>query len=211
MASGRNLEAEYAEQQEGADQDDAPDTPADESEQTEDDPNAAGMKGKGNSKGRGKDGKGRGKGAGRPTGRGRNPTPPVPKRKSVPSISGAVVDGVYFEMMQVAHGDLHVASDSDVIDDEDPTRTWVQTLEDEHGVAYQSRGRKRCVVCRGTSGLMRKCNRCRHHVHGAIHGVYPHSMGGSCFLITTNGDFLCTGANCGKKIPQGRIAADAAG
>eukprot|EP00971_Amphidinium_carterae_P325334 6455550-Amphidinium_carterae.3 len=210
MASGQNIEAEYVEQREGADQDDTPDNPADESEQTEDDPNAAGMKGKGNSKGRGKDGKGRGKGAGRPTGRGRNPTP-VPKRKAVPSISGAIVDGVYFEMMQVAHGDLHVASDSDVIDEEDPSRNWVQTLEDEHGVAYMSRGRKRCVICKETTGLMRRCNRCRHHVHGAIHGVYPHSIGGSCLLMTTNGDFLCTGASCGKKIPQGRIAADAAG
>eukprot|EP00971_Amphidinium_carterae_P202196 4012054-Amphidinium_carterae.1 len=33
MATGRNLEAEYAEQQEGADLDDDPDAPADESEQ----------------------------------------------------------------------------------------------------------------------------------------------------------------------------------
>eukprot|EP00971_Amphidinium_carterae_P158112 3134186-Amphidinium_carterae.1 len=37
MASGRNLEAEYAEQQEGDDQDDDPDAPADESEQPEED------------------------------------------------------------------------------------------------------------------------------------------------------------------------------
>eukprot|EP00971_Amphidinium_carterae_P110996 2198391-Amphidinium_carterae.1 len=57
MASGRNLEAEYAEQQERVDQDDDPDAPADESEQPEDDPNAASMKGKGSSKGRGKDGR----------------------------------------------------------------------------------------------------------------------------------------------------------
>eukprot|EP00971_Amphidinium_carterae_P177669 3524172-Amphidinium_carterae.1 len=121
MASGRNLEADYAEQ-EGAEQDQAPE-PADESEQTEEDPNAAGIKGKGESKGRGKDGKGRGRGAGRPTGRGRNPTPPAPKRKAVPSISEAVVDGVYFEMMWVDHGDLHGASDSDVIDVEDPNQT----------------------------------------------------------------------------------------
>eukprot|EP00971_Amphidinium_carterae_P050892 1002249-Amphidinium_carterae.1 len=78
MASGRNLEAEYAEQQEGDDQDDDPDAPADESEQPEEDPYAAGMKGKGRSKGRGKDGKGKGKGGGRPTTRGRPPTP-VPK------------------------------------------------------------------------------------------------------------------------------------
>eukprot|EP00971_Amphidinium_carterae_P026574 524352-Amphidinium_carterae.1 len=70
------------------------------------------MKGKGSSKGRGKDGKGRGKGGGRPSARGRPPTP-VPKRKSVPSISGAVVDGVYFEMMQVDSDDLQIASDSD--------------------------------------------------------------------------------------------------
>eukprot|EP00971_Amphidinium_carterae_P300358 5967722-Amphidinium_carterae.1 len=46
MASGRNLEAEYAEQQEEGGQDDDPTEPADESEQPEDDPNAAGMKGK---------------------------------------------------------------------------------------------------------------------------------------------------------------------
>eukprot|EP00971_Amphidinium_carterae_P116116 2300483-Amphidinium_carterae.2 len=31
-------------------------------------------------------------------------------------------------------------------------------------------------------------------------------MGGSCFLITMNGDFICRGPNCGKKIPRGRIA-----
>eukprot|EP00971_Amphidinium_carterae_P091290 1806874-Amphidinium_carterae.1 len=57
MASGRNLEAEYAEQ-ESAEQDETLDA-ADEPEQTEEDPNAAGVKGKGDSKGRGKDGKGR--------------------------------------------------------------------------------------------------------------------------------------------------------
>eukprot|EP00971_Amphidinium_carterae_P125869 2493602-Amphidinium_carterae.1 len=78
----------------------------------------------------------------------------------------AVMDGVYVEMMQVSHGDLQCASDSDVIDDEDPSRTWVQTLENKDGVAYKARGRKRCVICKDTSGLMRRCNRCRHHVHG---------------------------------------------
>eukprot|EP00971_Amphidinium_carterae_P118362 2345165-Amphidinium_carterae.1 len=111
MASGRNLKAEYAEEQEGGYQDDDPEAPADESEQPEDDPHAAGMKGKGSSKGKGKD-RGRGKGGGRPSARGRQPTP-VPKRKSVPSISGAVVDGVYFKMMQVAIDDLPIASDLD--------------------------------------------------------------------------------------------------
>eukprot|EP00971_Amphidinium_carterae_P235319 4670049-Amphidinium_carterae.1 len=40
-----------------------------------------------------------------------------------------------------------VASDSDVPDDQEPTKTWVQTLEDEHGVACQSIGKKRCRVC----------------------------------------------------------------
>eukprot|EP00971_Amphidinium_carterae_P020961 413576-Amphidinium_carterae.1 len=82
-------------------------------------------KGKGDSKGKGRDGKGRGRGAGRPTGRGRNPTPPAPKRKptTVPRISEAVVDGVYFEMMWV-DTDLPCASDSDDIDMEYPDRTW---------------------------------------------------------------------------------------
>eukprot|EP00971_Amphidinium_carterae_P016365 322764-Amphidinium_carterae.1 len=89
------------------------------------------MKGKGSSKGRGKDGRGRGKGGGRP------------------SAPGAEVDGVYFEMMLVDEDDLQVASDSDVPDDVDPKKTWVQTLEDEHGVADQVRGRKRCRICRG--------------------------------------------------------------
>eukprot|EP00971_Amphidinium_carterae_P175029 3469684-Amphidinium_carterae.1 len=56
MASGRNIEAEYAEQQK-ADQEDEPEEPADESKQTKDDPNAAGIKGKGSFKGCGKDGK----------------------------------------------------------------------------------------------------------------------------------------------------------
>eukprot|EP00971_Amphidinium_carterae_P131713 2608964-Amphidinium_carterae.1 len=47
MASGRNIEAEYAEEQEAeGHQEDEPEAPADESEPTEDDPNAAGMKGK---------------------------------------------------------------------------------------------------------------------------------------------------------------------
>eukprot|EP00971_Amphidinium_carterae_P162219 3215559-Amphidinium_carterae.1 len=80
-------------------------------------------------------------------------------------------------MMQVDLGDLQVASDSDVPDNQDPTMTWVQTLEDEHGVAYQSRGKKRCRVCRGREGLMRRCTSCRHHVHGALHGAFPESMG----------------------------------
>eukprot|EP00971_Amphidinium_carterae_P227637 4515384-Amphidinium_carterae.1 len=31
-------------------------------------------------------------------------------------------------------------------------------------------------------------------------------MGGSCFLITTSGDFLCRGPHCGLRIPQGQIA-----
>eukprot|EP00971_Amphidinium_carterae_P207652 4120396-Amphidinium_carterae.1 len=66
-------------------------------------------------------------------------------------------------MMQVALEDLHIASDSDVLDDDDPTKTWVQTLKDEHGVAYQTCGRKRCKICRRQDGLMRRCNNCRHH------------------------------------------------
>eukprot|EP00971_Amphidinium_carterae_P207659 4120567-Amphidinium_carterae.1 len=88
-------------------------------------------------------------------------------------------------MMQVAHGDLHIARDSDVMGDENPNMTWswVQTLEDKHGVAYKSRGRKRCIICRGRDGLMRRCNNCRHHVHGALHGAYPESMGGSCSRV----------------------------
>eukprot|EP00971_Amphidinium_carterae_P066036 1308148-Amphidinium_carterae.1 len=80
-------------------------------------------------------------------------------------------------MMQVDIGDLQVASDSDVPDEQHPTMTWVQTLEVEHGVAYQSRGKKRCRICRGREGLMQRCNYCRHHVHGALHGAFPESMG----------------------------------
>eukprot|EP00971_Amphidinium_carterae_P254656 5055374-Amphidinium_carterae.1 len=65
------------------------------------------MKGKGGSKGRGKDGKGKGKtkSGGRPSARGR-PSTPVPKRNSVPRISAAEVDGVYFGMMQVDLDDM---------------------------------------------------------------------------------------------------------
>eukprot|EP00971_Amphidinium_carterae_P292592 5808608-Amphidinium_carterae.1 len=108
-------------------------------------------------------------------------------------------------MMQVALEDLHIASDSDVLDDDDPTKTWVQTLE-----AYQTRGRKRCKICRRRDGLMRRCNNCRHHVHGALHGAFPESMEGSCFLITMNGEFLCRGPNCGTKVTRGRVAVTAA-
>eukprot|EP00971_Amphidinium_carterae_P104479 2068911-Amphidinium_carterae.2 len=113
--------------------------------------------------------------------------------------------------MMWVNDDLPCASDSDVIDVEDPEKTWVQTLEDEHGITFKSRGRKRCIICKDTSGLMRRCNRCRHHVHGAIFGAIPHSIGGFCFLITTEGEFLCKSPRCGKKIPQGQIVADAAG
>eukprot|EP00971_Amphidinium_carterae_P342052 6481199-Amphidinium_carterae.1 len=97
------------------------------------------MKGKGSSKGNGKDGRGRGRGrngGGRPAARGR-PSTPVPKRGSVPRISAATVDGVYFGMMHVDLDDMQVASDSDVPDEINMKKTWVQTLEDEHGVAYQ--------------------------------------------------------------------------
>eukprot|EP00971_Amphidinium_carterae_P346803 6488501-Amphidinium_carterae.1 len=61
MASGRNLEAEYAAQLEAAEQDEAtPEAAENEPEAADDDPEVAGQ---------GKGGKGRGKGGGRPSGR----------------------------------------------------------------------------------------------------------------------------------------------
>eukprot|EP00971_Amphidinium_carterae_P253606 5034956-Amphidinium_carterae.1 len=98
--------------------------------------------------------------------------------------------------MQVDLDDMQVASDSDVPDEIDEKKTWVQTLEDEHGVLFHVRGKKRCRVCRGRDGLMRRCSKCHHHVHGTLQGVIPESMGGICFLNTTGGDFLCRGAHC---------------
>eukprot|EP00971_Amphidinium_carterae_P009647 190497-Amphidinium_carterae.2 len=65
MASGRNLEAEYADEDDD-DQEDAPER--DDPDQADEDPNAT-IKGKGDSKGKGRDGKGRGRGGGRPIGR----------------------------------------------------------------------------------------------------------------------------------------------
>eukprot|EP00971_Amphidinium_carterae_P319214 6344961-Amphidinium_carterae.1 len=35
-------------------------------------------------------------------------------------------------------------------------------------------------------------------------------MGGSCFLITMSGEFLCRGAHCGLSVPRGRIASTSA-
>eukprot|EP00971_Amphidinium_carterae_P009646 190497-Amphidinium_carterae.1 len=113
--------------------------------------------------------------------------------------------------MMWVDADLHCASDSDDIDIEYPQKPWVQTLEDEHGNAFKSRGRKSCIVCKGKSGLMKRCNRCRHHVHGAVFGAIPQTIGGSCFILPTEGEFLCRSQGCGKKVPQGCIVADAAG
>eukprot|EP00971_Amphidinium_carterae_P146920 2911631-Amphidinium_carterae.1 len=170
FASARDLEAELKEQQDYADDQD--------DDQADDDQDHAG---KGDSKGKGGKG-GRGRGAGRrPAGVGRNPTPPAPKRHSngVPRITEALADSVYFEMMFVG-GDVRCASDSDDVDLEYPNTSWVQTLQDEHRQAFQSRGRKACVVCKGRTGLMKRCNKRRHHVHGAApilddeHGVQRH-------------------------------------
>eukprot|EP00971_Amphidinium_carterae_P301409 5988791-Amphidinium_carterae.1 len=41
-------------------------------------------------------------------------------------------------------------------------------------------------------------------------GVVSESMEGLCFLITTSGEFMCRGANCGWGIPRGRIASTSA-
>eukprot|EP00971_Amphidinium_carterae_P041088 806987-Amphidinium_carterae.1 len=108
--------------------------------------------------------------------------------------------------MQVAVDDEQIAEDSDYPDQFDKEKTWVQTLEDGHGRVFKVRGKKRCTICRRREGLMRRCDSCRHHVHGTLHGAIPESMGGSCFLITKDGEFMCRGTTCGLSVPRVRIA-----